>query len=99
MTKEEALWVAIRAVGLVFLVLSIVYFAKVALSGIYYLYITDFALFLDDANMYEITKGEKLAQQTVNKILFDNVIHFILYGISSVYFLCKGSFIHRAISK
>ncbi len=97
MTKEEALWVAIRLVGLVFLALSIIYFAKLALVSVYYFYITDFAIFYNSVS--EISNGEEIARKSVQKIFLEHLIHVTVFVIAAFYFLRKGKLVHRIISK
>lgn len=97
MSKDEALWVSIRAVGLVFLGLCIIYTAKLILIGTYYLYITDFVIFYN--NISEAAEGEKMARQSAQKMLLDNSIEFILFAISANYFMRHGKFVHRVISR
>ncbi len=90
MNKEEALWVIIRSVGLVFLILAFVAFTEIASSGSYFIYV---------AGVIESSSGAKVAENTVKALLTKSIGNFILYSIAAFYFMRKGLFVHNVLSK
>jgi len=90
MNKDEALWVAIRAVGLVFLVLSIISFAKILSSISYLIYAVD---------VIGASSGAEVARKTAKSLVLKNASDSLLYVISAYYFMRKGGYVHGVLSK
>lgn len=90
MNKDEALWVLIRAIGLVFLVLAFVSFADIATIGSYLVYAKP---------VVSSASGTDVAEMTAKTFLTKGISNFILYLIATFYFMRKGLFVHNVLSK
>lgn len=97
MSKDEALWVVIRAAGLVFLVLTIVSLTSLVSVGTYWLYLSDIGMAVDAAS--PVSDGKLVAETTAKTLLSNRVGEFLLYGISAFYFMRKGNLVYRFISR
>jgi len=97
MNKDEALWVVVRAVGLVFLVLAVVDFVKLASMVGYYIYASD--IFAAYVSISDTSDGQKIAMSSAKAMISKNLSSFILFGIAAYYFMRKGKFVHNVISK
>lgn len=97
MNKDEALWVVIRAAGIVFLVLALVHMVKLVSMFGYYVYVSDVFSVYD--SMTDSLDGKKVAISTAKAMFSQNLSNVLLYGISSYYFMRKGRFVHNVISK
>ncbi len=97
MNKNDILWVVIRAVGLVFLVLSSVSFVRLASVFSYFIYASDivanYGLPADSA------AGKEVAMNTVKAMAFQSFTNLMLYGVAAYYFMRKGKFVHSVIAK
>lgn len=90
MSKEEALWVAIRAVGLVFLVLAFIALTEIVSIGGYFIYVVE--------DIASSTSG-KITEKSVIALLTKGTSNFIMYSVAAYYFMRKGVFVHRILSK
>ncbi|SDU15716.1 hypothetical protein [Halopseudomonas salegens] len=97
MSKDEALWVVIRAAGLVFLVLTVVSLTSLLSVGTYWLYLSDVGMVVDETS--PVLSGKVMAEKTAKTLLSNRVGEFFLYGISAFYFMRKGNLVHRFVSK
>jgi hypothetical protein len=96
MCKDEALWIVIRAAGLVFLVLTIISFVKLVSGFFYFFYMTDvFSAILTK----DVSKAERIAVDLSKTMISNNLTNIILYGIAAYYFMRKGKFVHKVIAK
>ena len=96
MCKDEALWVVIRAAGLVFLVFTIISFVKLVSGFFYFFYMTDvFSAML----IRDVSKAESVAVDLSKTLISNNLTNIILYGVAAYYFMRKGKFVHKVIAK
>lgn len=97
MSKDEALWVVIRAAGLVFSVMAVVSMASLVSVAAYWLHLSDISMAVEVAS--PASDGKRVALTTAKTLLSNRVGEVFLYGISAYYFMRKGKFVHRVISK
>ncbi len=90
MNKEEALWVVVRAAGVIFLVMAIISFGKILSSISYFIYAAD---------VIREASGAQVAEQTAKSLLSKSIGDSLLYVIAAYYFMRKGKFVHGALSK
>ena len=97
MSKDEALWVVIRASGLVFLVLAVVSLTSLVSIGTYWLYLIDLGAGVDGAS--PVSDGNMIAEATAKTLLSNHLVKCLLYGLAAFYFMRRGHLVHRFISR
>ncbi|MGH1374663.1 MAG: hypothetical protein ACRBBW_21685 [Cellvibrionaceae bacterium] len=90
MNKEEALWVVVRAAGMIFLVLAIISFGKILSSISYFIYAAD---------VISEASGSQVAEKTAKSLLSKSIGDSFLYALAAYYFMRRGKLVHVALSK
>ncbi|OFW09460.1 MAG: hypothetical protein A3G20_07015 [Acidobacteria bacterium RIFCSPLOWO2_12_FULL_59_11] len=90
MTKEDLIWVVIRATGFLLLVRAVLYIPEIASAGVWLSYLPD--------PSGTATEGLRMSVGVERQHLISSILYVLIYGVLGLYLLRKGDWIYRLLS-